>query len=163
MKRRLFNILAAVSLVLCVATGALWVRSYWRADVVVWSDQQVDRGLFSVAGEIGVHRTKGIQFTDWDEIAVTPRCNKMDGGQCLGFVWFSGHGPATTSRWLVAVPHWSLALLLAFPGLRLLRRCSVRRHSGLCIRCGYDLRATPERCPECGTAVPAGHTPEVGR
>jgi hypothetical protein len=53
-------------------------------------------------------------------------------------------------------PFWSLLLLTApLPLLRIgaaIRRRRARGH-GLCAACGYDMRATPQRCPECG-AVP---------
>jgi hypothetical protein len=60
-------------------------------------------------------------------------------------------------RWsAVRVPLWPLVLLTAIPPGLSARRFASRRwrqHLGLCPACGYDLRATPGRCPECGAAA----------
>jgi hypothetical protein len=59
--------------------------------------------------------------------------------------------------YVVHLPCWFLFLVTAFLPARWLviytaRHLPRRRKGqGLCPRCGYDLRATPERCPECGT------------
>jgi hypothetical protein len=56
----------------------------------------------------------------------------------------------------ISVPAWFLAILAAtLPALRMIvrvREVRSRRRAALgqCAKCGYDLRATPDRCPECG-------------
>jgi hypothetical protein len=60
--------------------------------------------------------------------------------------------PAFSRSCSFAVPILVLAILPAFAARRLRRR--YRRGPGMCTACGYDLRATPDRCPECG-ATPA--------
>ena len=58
----------------------------------------------------------------------------------------------------VVVPYWALLLAAGSAAawrMHRLRRRLARERSGAvpCVSCGYDLRATPTQCPECGTVV----------
>jgi hypothetical protein len=57
------------------------------------------------------------------------------------------------NEWVLTIPYWLLALITISPSLFVAYRVRIKsRKIGRCAKCGYDLRATPDRCPECGTA-----------
>jgi len=60
------------------------------------------------------------------------------------------------SGWQIAIPYWIPLLIMGTPlAIRFVSRRRRRLGSAerLCVRCGYDLRASTGRCPECGTPI----------
>ena len=73
------------------------------------------------------------------------------------------HGPSPQGLPVVAVTMpqayvWAAAVVATVaPALHVRRHYRDRPHPpGICRGCGYDLRATPQRCPECGMPAGAG-------
>lgn len=169
MIRRLFILTSILSLLVCIATLVLWAISY-RLTVTLSAqppphnttcgDLSSDRGAFEIglAETVDDMRPPGgwdIQlFSDAVRSDLDIFRSTWYGRLWFQYQWFP---PAARGvfRWrgAVLIPDWCVILpTLVMPATLFLRR--FRHRDGLCRTCGYDLRASPDRCPECGTAIP---------
>jgi hypothetical protein len=171
--RILLNAATVLSLMLCVATMAAWVRSYQASDIGWWTLANpqmeleiatcrgglfaslmtpVNRDIFAPAG-VGWEQSAPVGYAEVGEIATS--------SNRFGFALICIEEREYVKR-LIACPYWFIMLLMAIlPGARFVawrrRARRLRMHPHLCRHCGYDCRATPQggRCPECGTPVTA--------
>ena len=153
MKHRLLNLLTVLSMVLSLTALALWARSYGRTDAA-WVARGGD--VFAINSETGrllLVWGRRPQPNHADERAWrVSRTNVLLWQQVKRlFVFRTSAAPA--GWWTLQMPHWPVAALGAvLPVMWVRWRRAARRRAavGLCRRCGYDLRASTDRCPECG-------------
>jgi hypothetical protein len=179
--RHLFTICSALSLGLCVGLFALSSRS-WRVQETYErgrTEYTTRAGDFIVmhysrippAQEVSAGSYSAIRMSDgnyeWAIIREMWVCHYSFGD--LAWARFdSGKSsvvlPGKYTGWLLTVPIRYVAFLFAiapavwaFKLVQLICR-RMRPIPGHCSACGYDLRASPERCPECGM-FPSHTTP----
>jgi hypothetical protein len=146
MLRRLINLATIGSLLLCIATVPLWVRTYSRP--------QMDFFRISSGRSYGIGTERGgiIGFLQ-QERTFYHADDKADAQiRRWGFRYLRITSDGMR-RWNLVLPFWLLACAAgALPVWRVVGGLRARRRQcmGRCAVCGYDLRATPGRCPECG-------------
>lgn len=180
MTRRLLNLATALSVLLLAAVTVLWTRSYTCSDQVAWTRDDGRRSARTAAGRVvvSVHladradRRKEHGFTyergepragAWELVSVLLLCSdptaRLVQWERGAFAWSHRRSSRDLTATAVA-PFWSIAaatgaLPAAWAVSRGWSRVRGRRRGrpGTCATCGYDLRATPLRCPECGSHV----------
>jgi len=167
--RILFNLLAGFSALLFVPTVALFVQSYDHFLFAEATNEQVHLSVCTARGRISFYRSyrqrprkrsfiasayqlsgrRARYAADSQELFISQGFNFRE---CHGFGFgrrMRAAGPATA----LSFPLWSLLVALAaLPAASVVKQVARgrRRQINLCAECGYDLRATPHRCPECG-------------
>jgi hypothetical protein len=178
-RRRAFSGSASLSLFLIVAATLFSVRSRSTADEIGWGSSN-ERYYFSVdcwRGEIGIHRfftpdeplhrsrhyfhveewgagnTLDNTERTWVILNGLPNM-RIFGTRFLGFgiYWFCFEANYAINLF---IPLWAVIFgAIPIPAYWAIRRLRTNFRTGYCAQCGYDLRATRERCPECGTIPP---------
>ena len=159
MRRRLFTFCSALSLLLCLATCGMWVRSYGR-------DDSIERGFGDKSWRVSSH-SGSVTIQSSEVLDLDAPRREMIMWHCAGFGrirnnWvLSSTATSTILADSTTVPDWFLTAVTAIAPALSFRAAIRRRHrrsAGECRSCGYDLCATPDRCPECGRSV---HPPTI--
>jgi hypothetical protein len=166
MLSRVFSLAAILLLALCLGTVALWFTS--RATVnyfsYTWEAEPgypgklrslalttgPDRFAFFASSDANINNLRGFAHSQAKPYGFRPRGRSWTVGPVIA----AADDRPPSSQLSLYFQNWALTGLLAVvPAMwllrRLLRLCS--QPAGFCRKCGYDMRATPERCPECGT------------
>jgi hypothetical protein len=175
----LFTIALTASLLLCLAACVLWAGTH--------SDGKRTRHLGAHAVWIVGSGAGLVRITYMSRSPREPPAQRLDesGGDAtlrytlgdiepetdrlgFGFVTTDDRhdldliAPAASRLTLIVVPHWfvvGVAAVLPLVWISGWSRTRMRRAHGCCVDCRYDLRATPDRCPECGAAATTGAEP----
>jgi hypothetical protein len=164
-RRWIFAVSATVSLMLCALSAILYVQSfYWHYDL-----QHKDFPRIQIHSTIYAADWRPGYFQIWrvGPLPIRSAPYADDGlfgwNHCVGWVgihvfWFTDSLPGPPiSQWsMLEISFWWFVIgTLALPIVWFVRvfHRSRKRLGNCCSSCGYDLRATPDRCPECGNVV----------
>lgn len=176
-RRLRFGVLAPciVALFLCTT----WVRSYRWCDLVgvntaprnspsaklligqaVGQPTGVFVGVVTQFGKLYIVRfpvwNRRELRTGWNRNPIDddPSEGSLDGMARHRFAGFSVHWELLEfPGFFVGIPLWLPLTACAMPLVVGRLRGRLRRRRGQCSQCGYDLRATPGTCPECGSGA----------
>jgi hypothetical protein len=168
----MIDIAAALSLLLCIAAVFFWVKGESAAHVLVRESTGSYQAIAVSRGELSVFDQRGVgsEFEPWPEqthwqwyshepedlCATTTLLVPNARAPAAGFFFWRFSWSGYTKTW-VLLP---MAFVVFILGVLPLAVCTRHVHrmlgtrrvaAGCCEKCGYDLRASPERCPECGT------------
>jgi len=159
-KRRVFNVVCVISLLLCAGAcvgrfHSFMAITYASPPTAVGQDWLLVSNANSRLWVVSyfVANRPQVPIT----APVSPGIHSFDTFEMrLDYSGYSDsfHPPKkhlTNYQW--SAPIWRLIVITALlPAGRLLLLLRPRGFGpGRCRKCGYDLRATPDRCPECGT------------